>query len=372
MAEAAPPALDRRGVLLRVLAVCAVMLLVLGSLWAAVAGMGGREALAQNLSRVSVPWLLGSLAVMMVALMFSGPRLTTLLPPAEGRWRRPGGLAVGSLLMGVSVLNLSLPGPAGEVVAAMTLKRVYGVPVATALATGLHARFAGLAMGGLMLLVLLPFVEVPPEIAQGLWLLGGLLGVAGAAAGAVSFRPGLLVTAARLGPRALAAIAPQRLEAPLARVATMLEGMARDLAAGAVLRPVAWLRAAAWSVAAHLVFAIAVAGCGKAVGVEVVPMAAVVGQCASVVASVALIMVPGGLGAWDVAFGGVLVLAGGLSTEDAALVLLAVRLCQVVGMLPSSLFFLGWSRHLLTGAARVAAGDTGATSGRGQDGTEPG
>lgn len=323
------------------------LLLVTLAVGLGVASLGGPGALREHLARMRPGWLGGALALMMLGLLLAGPRFLALLP--AGPWRRPGPLAAGTLLLGSTVLNLSFPGPVGEVAIAAAVQRRYGVPASTALAASLQGRLAGLASSGLLLLALLPLVQVPPEVLPMLWTVGGLLGLAGLAAGAIALRPDLLAAVARAGPAALSRRLPGRAGQLLGRLAQGIDRLAHDLAGGLRLGPGPWLRALGWSALSHGSFALAVLCCAAAVGESVSPLAALVAHTASVVASAALVILPGGLGAWDASFGGVLSMAAGLPLTHAALVLVAVRVVQTIGLAGSALAFLAWSRLLLSG-----------------------
>jgi uncharacterized membrane protein YbhN (UPF0104 family) len=199
-------------------------------------------------------------------------------------------------------------------------------------------------------LLALPFLPTAPELGLVFVGLGVLLGSAAVAVGALSLRPQWLGHIARAGPIAIAPMLPTPLRRVSLKLAEVLNRVADQLAAGLTPPPGRWLRALAWSLLSHVIFAGAVLCCAASVGVSLDALVALTAHTASVIGSVALIVVPGGMGAWDLSFGGVLMASGGLSLERAALVLLSVRMVQVLGMSASAVAFLGWSRRLL-GAA---------------------
>ncbi len=324
-----------------------VVLVVLLAVGLMVTRLGGPDAMATRLAAMQPAWLAAAGASMVCGLMLAGPRFLALLP--HGDWRRPGALATGSLLVASTVLNLSFPGPAGELAIATALNRRYGVPTATALASSLHGRFSGLGASGLLVLLLLPLVDVPDQLVPMLWGLGGLLGVAGLGVGLIALRPRLLSRIFAAAPRTLARHLPGRLGVLMGKLADGVDKIAHDLAVGARVGMGPWLQALGWSLLSHACFGAGVILSGLAVGLHLPVLPALVAHAASVVASVALIVMPGGLGAWDATFGGVLVMAAHLTWEQAALVIVAVRITQTLGLLASGAAFLGWSGALLAG-----------------------
>ncbi len=326
-----------------------VVLVVVLGIGAGIAGLGGTAAFQATLRGLRPAWLGAAVGCMLAGLLMAGPRFLALLPP--GLPRRPGPLAAGTLLVASTVLNLSFPGPAGELAIAAAMQRRYGIPAPTALATSLHGRFSGLGASGALVLLLLPWVAVPDHLWTLLWALAGLLGIAGVGAGTVALFPRALGRVGRALPAALAARTRGRLSALLSRAAAGIDTLALQLSEGVRVGPGRWLRALGWSVLSHGCFAVAVICAGAATGTAIAPLPALLAHTASVVASIALVVLPGGLGAWDATFGGVLVMAGGLDWPAAGLVMVAVRVTQVLGLFASGAAFLGWSGALLQGPA---------------------
>lgn len=339
----APP-LRRRRVLVRAAGLGGALLLVLLAIGAAVLSLGGADKVGTELAAMEPGWLVAAVGAMVVALLMAGPRFCVLLPTSVDR---PPPLTAGTLLLASTLLNMSFPGPAGELATAAAAQRTWGIPAPTALAASLHGRLSGLTASGVLALLALPFLPAAPDLRLPLLLLCALLGVAGLSLGALSLRPGWLGWLARSGPAAIAPHLPGLLGRLTARLAELMEKAADQLAAGLTPSLGQWLTALAWSVLSHLIFAGAVLCCATSVGVDLAPLVALAAHAASVVGSLALIIVPGGMGAWDLSFGGVLVASGGLALERAALVLLAVRVVQVLGMFASAAAFLAWSRRLL-------------------------
>lgn len=335
---------DRRAVLLRAAGLGSVLLLAFLAIGAAVVSVGGPGKVAEAVAGMQPGFMAGALLAMVGALLLAGPRFCALLPDTHPR---PPALSAGTLLLASTLLNMSFPGPAGELAAAAAVQRTWGIPAPTALAASLHGRLSGLAASGLLALLALPLVPTPPDLRLLFWALAALLGVAGLGVGALSLKPHWLAVFARAVPAAAAPYLPGPASRIAHRLAELLERTAIQLAAGLTPSPGRWLQALGWSALSHVIFTGAVLACAASVGESLDTLVALLAHTASVVSSVALIILPGGLGAWDLSFGSVLMASGGLDLERTALVLLSVRMVQVLGMSASAVAFVAWSRRLL-------------------------
>ena len=72
------------------------------------------------------------------------PRSANASPSPSTQGDVPRLTDLGSLYLGASVLNLSFPGPAGEVAAGVVLQRTHKIPATLVIASSLHARFVAL------------------------------------------------------------------------------------------------------------------------------------------------------------------------------------------------------------------------------------
>lgn len=291
-------------------------------------------------------WLAVALVLMVVSLGLAGPRFCALLPP-EGP--RPPALEMATLQLASTVLNLSFPGPAGELAAAAAVNRRHGLPVTAALASSVHGRLTGLAAAGVLTLAAIPLQPNAGDRRLAM-AAAGAVGLVGLAVGLLSAWPELFLWVGGF-PRWLLRGAPPPVARAGDRLSLAVERLGEALVTGARLGPVPWLRALGWSLGAHALLAVAVVVCGRAVGVDVPLPVAVLAHAASVVASVALVVLPGGLGAFDAVFLGVLTLAGGLATWQAGLVLAAVRGVQLAGMAVAGVAFMAWAHTLLLPAS---------------------
>lgn len=350
----------------RALVFTVVFALILVGIGLTVASLRETGGLDQAIAALRPGWIGAGLLLMLVGLGMTGPRFLVLLPPgAPGE--RPSALGASTLFLGVTVLNLSFPGPAGELAAAVALKRRHGIPATTSIAASLHGRFAGLAGAGLCAMVLLPFVSVPEDHVWPLWMVAGGFGLAGLVLSGLALRPTLLARLAGWGPGWLAARLPGALGRLCLRVQRVVTDLADALVASARVGLSRWAAALAWSLAAHTLYGLAVVCCGYGVAVSVPLLPALMAHGSSVVVSLMMVLIPGGLGAWDASFSSVLVLAGGLEVADAALVVVAVRLIQVLGMGVSAVAFMGWARDAMDARDRDGR-EPNPASGPGQGG----
>ena len=118
----------------------------------------------------------------------------------------------------------------------------------------------------------------------------------------------------------------------------------REVALGGV-RPYAG--ALGWSFIIQLCLLATTLMAAAAVGVSPAWDGAFLAQNMSAIASVAMIAMPGGLGAFDLTFAGALSTAGGTSLADAGLVLIVIRLIQLCGLGVSGGLFIAWAQVLM-------------------------
>jgi len=144
-ASSAPPAADTRRHLWR----AAQALISLGVLALLIRDVD-REALAQTIRQGHPGWLLAALVTKAASLVLHEVRLWSALPPPRPRWRRV--LAIG---LASGVLNLVLPGRAGDFAAVAMLRQRAGVPAPQgAAAVGVVALLEALVFGALLVGVL--------------------------------------------------------------------------------------------------------------------------------------------------------------------------------------------------------------------------
>ncbi len=312
-----------------------------------VARLASQQPWTLLLGAVRWPALLGAAVLVVAGAAAHGPRMRALLPLAPGGGPLPGRLRLGSLYLAASVLNLSFPGPAGELAAALVLRRTHRLSAAGVLAASLHGRFLSLLWAGALCLLMLPGLDLPPGLVGLCRAAAGIIALLGLGLGLLSFRPAWL--------RALSVGSLGRLILRLPGRIGPLEGLHRAIlgfadALGALPRQgaIAYVRASAWSLLGMACTFGALLCTAAAFGLHPGLWGSFFTLCLTQIAGVALVVLPGGLGAFDLSLTGALVATAGLDGSQAALVLLGVRAAQILALLAGGGFFAFWAAELLT------------------------
>ncbi len=268
------------------------------------------------------------------ALLALGVGLISLAPVAMAlRWRAllPGrGHPVlplsGFMCVGI-LFNYALPGPVGELVAAMLAAKRCRLALADTLATLAVGRVLGLGLAASLAGTIYLFapVGISPQVRQ-------------VALGASVL---LLLVALTLGAAALWPQLPRRLLYPALDPLSRLPGrLGRlggrlhrgvDQLAAALARVArrgwrAWLESAAWALAGHLSVASGIALAARGMGMEPPWSGVVFTYASSTAGAVVLFLFPGSQVGWDLSFGTILALTTGLGPTDAAALTVVVRL----------------------------------------------
>ncbi len=347
-------AAGRRRVLVRSLVLMTGGTAVLAVTGVAVSRFFTDRPILELLAEVRWAWLGLATLCVLLGTASHGPRMRPLMPPPDAGGTQPGIGALGSLYVAASVLNLSFPGPAGEIAAALVLGRTHRLKPAAVLAASLHARFVALLVAAVITLGALPFLSIPPEVRPIAWAGAGALGLGGLALGGLSFRPALLRGVSAHVNGALARALPGPLGRLFGKLDRQVVQFAESLAAVPRQGVGAYASAAAWSFGSLCTSFTAILCAAAAFGLSPGWLGTFVTLCLTLIAAIALILLPGGLGTFDLTLVGMLVASAGLTPDEAALVLLGVRIAQVASVGLAGLVFLGWAGQLLR--ADVVAG----------------
>jgi len=272
--------------------------------------------------------LLGSFALLFGGLVFMGLRWRALMPePARvGRAGLVGICASGQLL------NMALPGPVGELVAAGLVQRRYGVEAPVALAASIHARFVGVTSAALITLFIWLTAPLPvPETARPfMWGAVVMVALWGGALGGLALWPGLF-----LGPTAVVRrwLQPRRerwLFGALDRFLALGTRFGESLST--MGRHMGWphLIAAGWNLLGVVSISVGAWGAAWALGAPGDLAGFVFSQCAVTAGAVVLFALPGMQVGWDAAFATLLVTTVGLPLEHALAITVLVRCQQLV------------------------------------------
>ncbi|MEC7948147.1 MAG: lysylphosphatidylglycerol synthase domain-containing protein [Myxococcota bacterium] len=342
----APPQ-SRTRVLLRTLVVVGIGTSVLALTGLALSRFFTDRPVTDLLAEVEWHWLVLATLCVLLGTGSHGPRMRPLLPPRPGG-RRPGAGALGSLYVAASVLNLSFPGPAGELAAAVVLGRTHGQHPTAVLAASLHARFVALLVAALITLAALPVLDIPADVRPIAWAGAGGLGIGGAVLGGLSFRPDVLRGLSLRTNAPLARSLPGAVGRLFGKIHQQVMQLSESLVAVPRQGLGAYLSAAAWSLGSLLTSFTAILCAAQAFGLSPDWLGTFVTLCLTLIAAIALILLPGGLGSFDLTLVGMLVASAGLTAEEAGLVLLGVRVAQVASIALAAVVFLYWARQLLS------------------------
>ncbi|MCB9762722.1 MAG: flippase-like domain-containing protein [Alphaproteobacteria bacterium] len=325
-----------------------VALMVLGALvlTAVALSRSGLDAgrVEALLTRTRPGPLLGAMAIMTGGMTFMALRWRALIP--DGRGLPAAGLT--AIVCAGLLLNYALPGPVGELAVALLVNRRYGTAVAPALAAGIHSRFIGLAVAGVIAGAVWTFGRMPvPEQYAGLIGFTAIaIGVGATALGVLSARPRLLRAASSRTAGALGTALPGW-PGQLMRRADRAVGMVAD-ALGEVgrLGPRAYAEAIVWAICGHLSVATGIWVGSLAMGMDPYPPGVMFTYCAATAGVVALFAVPGGQLGWDAMFWSFFTVTTGVDVADALAVTALVRIQQVM------LLLIGGGALTLLGAQR--------------------
>lgn len=314
--------------------------------FAVLAAWRGIDEAMLHVSRLDVIWFSAAVAAWTLSLWPQGERWRCFLPGDP----RPSGAVMGAILWGTNVLHLLFPGPVSEAMAAWIVDRRWRSGLVEALGAAVLARLWALVLLG---------------------VIGVLLGAGGTSSRA-------LVAALGLGGVlvGLLGLVPGRLVGPLSRLngdlARRVASWARSLAAVGAVPPRRWAAAAAWSLVNVACLSVAT-WCGlRAAGLPVALWPSAWAYVLVALATVAMIVSPGGLGPLDVFCVLVYPLVLGVTPAEALVGNVVLRLVQVVHM-ALGVPVLGWwiareggpegAREAVAGALRPMTG----TPGKGQE-----
>ena len=291
-------------------------------------GQTGAGAEAYAAMAQTARWELVILGVLCISMaqVVAAIRWRCLLPPPASQGSVP--LLTGIQCVGL-LFNFALPGPAGELVAALMVRRRYGVGLSGAMVAGVVMRLIGLGVAGAIagLAFLALDLELPP---------GWREAVATVVLGMVAISA--VVVLAALRPEGFRRLSRRLLEplqgdwnplaGPVRKVQSAGEHVLDALVASAARGPAPLVKAAAWTAVGHSLspggLAIAAAG----LGISAAPVGVLFTNNFVIVGSLALFLFPGSHLGWDLLYGSTLVLATGISAADAAALTALGRLQQ--------------------------------------------
>lgn len=270
-------------------------------------------------------WLAVGVASLLLVFPAMGRRWQALIPGQPGS-----GLMLGAIAGTGQLLSVVLPGPVGELAAALIVQRRYDVPTAMALAAGFHARVLGLVAG--VVVAALTWFVAPVALPAGAALplglgaavIASLIGVLAA----LAWWPDVLLK------RELPGVfdRPGRIGDGVRAVWTLV----RDFVAGASAIGRGFGRghaiAMGWSLVLHVSAGFGVWAVALGLGLAPTLSGVLLTQGAVSAGAIVLFLLPGREVGWDAAFAAFLVAAAGLDPGPALALTGVSRALQVALM----------------------------------------
>lgn len=287
--------------------------------------MEGAARAGRRLVDLSPGWLALSLLVWMTSLGVQGLRWRALLPVRT----RPPAAMLAWVVFGANALSLAIPGPVAELAGAWYLRHRYGVPMVTALAAALLSRALAVVMFGLASLVLWPIVatSLPDDVVRLVTPIALVVCLVSLPMAALCYRPAAMV---RWSGALLTSVLPASISG---RFAGRIDWWVRCFTAVGEISPWRWAEAAALCLLNLLVLGTSTLLSLWAAGIPSDPLGVLFMQALTTVASVAGLLVPGGLGAVEVLVIALFPTFAVGDTADAVFVAFALRWIHVLTLL---------------------------------------
>lgn len=285
---------------------------------------------------MNLAWLLAAVLGFVFGNILVGHRFLAMLSDDTPAHREP--WRVGSLFFGASVFSLVLPGPVGELAACAAMKKRYGITFSRGLATAVHARLVGLASAALMAISVLPFVEVSSSLGEVLRVGAAMVCVAGLGIGLLTAMPSWMQWVSNTVERS-----------PLARVlgSAMILVRALSETGRAPLR--VWLKVLAWSILIQGVQLLTILMVGMALGLVPELPGLLLAQGTGSLGILVGVILPGGLGTYEVAVISSFAGPGGLTLASAGVLAVGIRIVHLLGLGSAGIMFGFWAKVLTAG-----------------------
>jgi len=286
------------------------------------------EEIQRILANTNPAGLVTGLVVMTLGMAFVAIRWRTLMPAAKDV-STPS--LTGIVCAGL-MLNYALPGPVGELGAAMLVKHRHGIPATTALAASVHARMIGLSLAGILAALTYLFADlpIPAEHHDTVAIATVCIAVGATGLGLLSAFPGWIRTGSDLTLGFLAKRLPLRLGQAAQRTHETVLDLANALAQTGRLGIKRYLAAGLWALAAHASVTTGIWVSCLAMGFDPYLPGVLFTYCAATAAVVALIAFPGSQVGWDALFLTFLMATTELKLVEGLSVVGLVRIQQVL------------------------------------------
>lgn len=290
-------------------------------------------------------WLAISVALFVFGNLLVGHRFMALYP--ERKKPLPGPFTVGSLFFSGNVFTLLLPGPVGELAAIAILRRRYGLPMRDSFAVTVHTRFVGLFSAAVVAAVALPFVNPEGLLGQVLLTCALVLTVGGLGLGMLGAQPAWL---RRFGNWVLSVMdhnGPGPVRWVVGRTGAQIRLFAESLTRVWHGPFSSWLKVVMWSFVIQGVHLASLVAATQALSVEPAWPGLLLAQGMGSLTILIVFLVPGGLGAYELAVISSLSGPGALPLIDAGMAALCFRVVHLSGLACAGIGFLAWARGFM-------------------------
>ena len=288
------------------------------------------------LQAMNVGWLIAAVLCFVLGNILVGHRFLAMLSEDTPAHREP--WRVGSLFFGASVFSLMLPGPVGELAACAAIKKRYGIVFSRGLATAVHARLVGLASAAMMAISVLPFVEVSSSLGEVLRVGAAMVCVAGLGVGLLTIMPKWMQWVSNAVERS-----------PLARFLGSAMILIRALSETGRAPLKTWLKVFAWSVVIQGVQLLTIFMVGVALGLTPAFPGLLLAQGTGSLGILVGVILPGGLGTYEVAIISSFAGPGGLTLASAGVLAVGIRIVHLLGLGSAGIMFAFWAKVLTAG-----------------------
>ncbi len=291
----------------------------------ALTGLDAVDDAEARLMTLDARWIAIALGVWATSLIVQGFRWRALLAVEP----RPSPWMMGQVLFGSNVLNLALPGPVGELAAAWYLRHRHGVPMLVGLAATLAGRLLALTVFGMLTLVLWPLVasDLPDALVRWVTPLALMVGLSVVPLLILGFQRDRVVALARAAVERL--LSGERRERVLARILWWV----RCFSAVGGVGWTRWAQAVGWCCANLAILSASTLCTLRAASIPADPLGTLFMQSFTAVVSVAGVLVPGGMGAVEVAVIGLFPTFAQGSTADAVFCAMVFRWVHLLTLL---------------------------------------
>jgi uncharacterized membrane protein YbhN (UPF0104 family) len=305
----------RKGVVSGLLLLLALILLVVGLSKTDI----GAADIAALREAADLKLILLAIATMSLGFWFLALRWRALMPTDAHIPAMP----LAGILVIAKLLNYAIPGPMGELAAAVFAARHTKLPAEATFAAGIHGRVIGLVASGVVAGIVFLAFPLPIEDWLSPWIRGAAVAalVCASGLGLASFRPKIIAWFADR----LLGWTPR-----MAKVHASAHRFADALGSIGRIGIGRYLMAIVWALVAHSFNILGIWIACVAFGAKADIAGLVFTYAMATAGSVVLFTVPGSQAGWDAAFLLLLVSTAGLAKATAAAVTMVVQLQQIV------------------------------------------